>query len=432
MADASVISIGIDARELLGDATGVGRYLGELLRRWSRARRGRRGGSSCSHPAAITLPLPRDHVETRRPAGAPRGTWWEQTALRRAVATRAARRVLRAAYTAPLGLGVPLAVTIHDVSFVAHPEWFRPREGLRRRWLTRQAARVGGGRPHRFGVLARRDPEAHPASTPRGCRVIPPGVTRGTPGCERRRRARAAGAVRRLDLQSPAGSPARRRVRGRRRGLPDARLVIVGADRSWPALDLGGARGAAGVASGSNPQLRQRRRAGVALRARLGVRVPVRIRGLRPDAARGAVRGRADRGPRHADRARGLRAGGDLRAAGRRRSPTPPAIIRSLLIDEQRRAANGWPPRPPCWRAIPGTRPRAGRWTRSRRRGDGDDDASPVDRHRQLQRPRRPRALPASLFAAPARRPHEIVVVDNASRDGSAAAVRAALAVGAA
>ena len=32
------------------------------------------------------------------------------------------------------------AVPIHDISFVAHPEWFRPREGLRRRLLTGRAA----------------------------------------------------------------------------------------------------------------------------------------------------------------------------------------------------------------------------------------------------------------------------------------------------
>jgi len=31
-------------------------------------------------------------------------------------------------------------VTIHDVSFAAHPEWFAPREGLRRRLTTRAAA----------------------------------------------------------------------------------------------------------------------------------------------------------------------------------------------------------------------------------------------------------------------------------------------------
>ena len=33
---AAPLTIGIDARELLGEPTGVGRYLGELLRRWVR------------------------------------------------------------------------------------------------------------------------------------------------------------------------------------------------------------------------------------------------------------------------------------------------------------------------------------------------------------------------------------------------------------
>src|SRR5262249_25184678 len=43
-------------------------------------------------------------------------------------------------YTAPLRLRCPSVVTIHDVSFYAHPEWFSWREGLRRRWLTRASA----------------------------------------------------------------------------------------------------------------------------------------------------------------------------------------------------------------------------------------------------------------------------------------------------
>ena len=72
--------------------------------------------------------------------GAGRGTWWEQTHLRRAAARDTLDVFFAPAYTAPLGLRVPLAVTIHDVSFVAHPEWFRPREGFRRRWLTRKGA----------------------------------------------------------------------------------------------------------------------------------------------------------------------------------------------------------------------------------------------------------------------------------------------------
>jgi glycosyltransferase involved in cell wall biosynthesis len=44
------------------------------------------------------------------------------------------------AYTAPLRMSIPVVVAIHDLSFVAHPEWFRFREGVRRRWLTQQSA----------------------------------------------------------------------------------------------------------------------------------------------------------------------------------------------------------------------------------------------------------------------------------------------------
>jgi glycosyltransferase involved in cell wall biosynthesis len=44
-------------------------------------------------------------------------------------------------YTAPLFSRVPFVLTVHDVSFWAHPEWFSKREGLRRRTLTRASAR---------------------------------------------------------------------------------------------------------------------------------------------------------------------------------------------------------------------------------------------------------------------------------------------------
>ena len=49
-------------------------------------------------------------------------------------------------YSAPLLAGVPFVVAIHDLSFIAHPEWFGWREGTRRRllarWSAARAARV--------------------------------------------------------------------------------------------------------------------------------------------------------------------------------------------------------------------------------------------------------------------------------------------------
>jgi glycosyltransferase involved in cell wall biosynthesis len=44
-------------------------------------------------------------------------------------------------YTAPLTVAAPLVLTIHDLSFFAHPEWFSFREGARRRLLTAWSAR---------------------------------------------------------------------------------------------------------------------------------------------------------------------------------------------------------------------------------------------------------------------------------------------------
>lgn len=78
------LTIGVDARELLGSATGVGRYLGELMRRWTaRADAGQRRFVLYT-PLTLPLRLPPATAE-QKVIGTGTGTWWEQTALRRAV-----------------------------------------------------------------------------------------------------------------------------------------------------------------------------------------------------------------------------------------------------------------------------------------------------------------------------------------------------------
>jgi glycosyltransferase involved in cell wall biosynthesis len=132
--------IGIDARELSGRATGVGRYLSGLLHEWARP-----GHAAGRHEfvlyaaAAIGAELDARRFGTRLIPGAP-GTWWEQVRLPRAIPQDHLDVWFGPAYTAPLSLNLPTVVTVHDVSFAAHPEWFRLREGLRRRWLTQQSA----------------------------------------------------------------------------------------------------------------------------------------------------------------------------------------------------------------------------------------------------------------------------------------------------
>ena len=81
------LQIGIDARELLGSTTGVGRYLGELVRRWAvRTDAGRRRFILYA-PETLSLALPPGAVEFRI-GGRGTGTWWEQTWLRRAATPR--------------------------------------------------------------------------------------------------------------------------------------------------------------------------------------------------------------------------------------------------------------------------------------------------------------------------------------------------------
>jgi len=137
---AEPLSIGIDARELAGHPTGVGRYVAGVLQAWAD-----QGVTHRLHlflhapsPAWITaLPLPLTvHLLPAEVAG----TWWEQTALPAAVRRVGIDVLLCPAYTAPLRSPCPTVLIVHDVSFCAQPQGFRWREGLRRRWLTRASA----------------------------------------------------------------------------------------------------------------------------------------------------------------------------------------------------------------------------------------------------------------------------------------------------
>jgi glycosyltransferase involved in cell wall biosynthesis len=134
------LKIAIDARELAGQPTGTGRYLSELLTAWD----GFAGAALHEFILCAPTPLALPHITTLRlssavaPGG---GTVWEQIALPRLLRRIRPDVLFAPAYTAPLGSPVRTVVTIHDVSFAAHPEWFSWREGLRRRVVTGQSAR---------------------------------------------------------------------------------------------------------------------------------------------------------------------------------------------------------------------------------------------------------------------------------------------------
>lgn len=246
------VRIGVDARELLGHATGVGRYLGELLRRWAvRADAPTRRFILYSpEPLRIWGQTPPESVTARVLPGG-RGTWWEQTALRNAARHDRLDAFFAPAYTAPVASGVPLAVTIHDISFIAQPRWFRPRERWRRRALTTYAARHASV-VFTDSMFSRSEIEKHLKIDRSRLVVIPPGVTPVRPGGD----APAAREARQPLVLYVGSLFNRRRIpdliaafAGAAQGVPGARLAIVGADRTWPRQDLSTLAAAHHVAS---------------------------------------------------------------------------------------------------------------------------------------------------------------------------------------
>lgn len=228
--------IGIDARELVGRPTGAGRYLSGLLREWATT------GRACPHefilyaPDRLAIELDSHRFATRVVSGSP-GTWWEQIRMPRTAGSDHLDAFFAPAYTAPLRLNVPTVVAIHDISYVAHPEWFRTREGLRRRWLTRQSA----GRACAVVTISefsRRQLIDELGVPGERVTVIPPGITSPAVPANRHsareERVLFVGSIlnrRRVpDLIRAFAIVARRRS--------GASLDLVGDDRTYPHQDL--------------------------------------------------------------------------------------------------------------------------------------------------------------------------------------------------
>jgi alpha-1,3-rhamnosyl/mannosyltransferase len=238
--------IGIDARELMGRPTGVGRYLAELLAAWAQPP----DGAPASHTFVLygTAPLPAavaDRIRGLHPVmrvlPGSGGTAWEQWTLPRAARHDALDVLFAPAYTAPLRQRCPVVLTIHDLSYFAHPEWFGWREGLRRRLLTRRAA--NRARAVLTDTQFSKDEIQTRLGLPAGrITVIPLG----------------AGLPSGLGASSATAAPAREpvvlyvgSVLNRRRvpdlimafglvaeRIPDARLEIIGENRTFPHQDL--------------------------------------------------------------------------------------------------------------------------------------------------------------------------------------------------
>lgn len=229
------LHIGIDARELAGTPTGVGRYLANVLREWSRERL----------PHRVTLFFHRDPPAWVRSLGFAcdvvtgptqgTGTWWEQRRLPGLAARSAIDVLLSPAYTAPLLLRCPSVLIVHDVSYFAQPDGFRWREGFRRRVLTRLAGRRAAT-VVTLSDFSAEEIHRHLGIPKAGIVLAPPGSPAWRDGLDGPAREPLVLSVGTLFQRRhiPELLEAMTRVRAR---VPGARLVIVGGNRTHPPFD---------------------------------------------------------------------------------------------------------------------------------------------------------------------------------------------------
>ena len=233
--------IAVDGRELAGLPTGAGRYLRQLFEHWDRLP-GARAHRFVLYSHRPLAPL-QGHLEVRvehLPGSG--GSRWEQVTLARAVGRDRPDVLFAPAYTAPLLAGVPVVLSVHDVSFAAHPEWFRWREGHRRRWITRLSARRARV-VLTLTAFSRDEIVRHLGVEAGRVRIVPPGLGLGDDLLG------AASAMPPPEPRPPTilfvGSLFNRRhVMALVEAMPvvlahvpQAKLVIVGDNRTWPRED---------------------------------------------------------------------------------------------------------------------------------------------------------------------------------------------------
>jgi glycosyltransferase involved in cell wall biosynthesis len=239
------VRIGIDARELQGRATGVGRYLRNLLRAWPDHRDELMlyfRGSAPPDPVLARWGMTPRPVGTRHD----RGLVWQESALPAAARHDAVDVFFAPAYFCPLRLDVPRVTVIHDMSFYAVPHDFTPWDALRRRWLVRWSA-LASRRIVTVSDFSRRQIAGYLPAVADRIRTIPHAADTDLPPGPPRDEARRSLQVRGPLLLS-VGSILNRRhlpvllsaIRDLVRQWPELLLDVVGENRTHPPLDLAG------------------------------------------------------------------------------------------------------------------------------------------------------------------------------------------------
>lgn len=132
------MDIAFDGRALSSPAGGIRRYVGELWRAMQEAVPDVRGIAVGGDPDRARA-LGVRHQPA--PWSLPTNPGWCAWALPRAVAHTGAAVFHAPAYTAPLWGARPLVVTLHDVSYERHPEWYPHESDPLRRAFYRHSAR---------------------------------------------------------------------------------------------------------------------------------------------------------------------------------------------------------------------------------------------------------------------------------------------------
>jgi glycosyltransferase involved in cell wall biosynthesis len=232
--------VAIDARELEGKPTGVGRVLAGVLDAWRTMPEAAGDEFLLCVPRMSSLNDSRPHLIGGGVRYVSRGGWtnptfWEQFTLPQLARESGAEVLYAPAYTGPVLSSVPMVAAIYDVSFAAHPEWFGMREGMRRRVLTRLTA-SRAARIITSSGFSRDEIGRHLGIPPTRIDVVYPGV---------QHRVTAAPASRTNHVLFVGSLFARRHVPELIRGfaqlanaIPDARLDIVGDNRTTPRIDF--------------------------------------------------------------------------------------------------------------------------------------------------------------------------------------------------
>lgn len=130
------LTIGIDGRAFASPAAGVRRYIHALASALA---------ALDDAPDLVALggdrhTIPRGLAHVGEPGHPPTNLGWTLVGLPRA-ASRAKVDIIHApSYTAPLIAPAPVVLTVHDVSYARHPEWYPYRRDIIRRAFYRRSA----------------------------------------------------------------------------------------------------------------------------------------------------------------------------------------------------------------------------------------------------------------------------------------------------